>query len=418
MKSGSMEAMNIQINCDSPNKREVTVDPKGKGPDSFNRMNSFEKKGQGEDWNRRGDRRGKDQNRGGFRNERGFGSREDVYHRGQQDGWGRGGKQQRMPRHGSDRTGQEGGQDRYRQDGGHRGDRGRRDSGGNKGDQRSRHGSGEHFRQDGGGHRGGWKQNRKNDRHEEEQYGGNRQDRRGSDYRERGGRREDDRFMKYSHDRNNDGLSEKGSENVEQDKHHQHGGGILLLPPKSRTPDPPHVDRQNHGGGNWGTEQGKNWGREQTGNKWVRESEGVKGTTRRQSDRHDSGGRQKTLFDPNNPSKPILIEEAKPKLDFKDPDSMYDSSPQSPSYPPNAQSPNLLSGHPLNPQHVYPAGTPNYGQMYPPGYGYGYGMPPPHLMGFPRGGMMPPPGPEGMYYGYPPHARDWNMYRDDPYYQG
>lgn len=210
----------------------------------------------------------------------------------------------------------------------------------------------------------------------------------------RGSVRESNRSRSYSG--NDDKLSEGGTPPRQ--------GGLIHLPPQQpEAPEPPvspgprHDFHEPHSGRD--VPRGRGIGRA----------------------RQDSGSGRKTLFDPKNPSKPIVISEGKPQLEFKDTDE-YSSSPQSPQqYPPIP--PGRGPG-------MYP-----YGPYGTPGYGYGYPVSPPFTphgmvppgMGPPGMGMMPPPPPpmsaEGMFYGYPPPYQDSGPYQDDvyardPYYNG
>lgn len=103
------------------------------------------------------------------------------------------------------------------------------------------------------------------------------------------------------------------------------------------------------------------------------------------------GGGQRTLFDPSNPLKPIIIQPAGPKLQMKD------SGQSSPHMPIPYES---------------------YGQPYPTGppyQGYGRGYPEAQYPQYPVGN------PDQYYYSYPgmfeesSHCRD-DTYAKDPYY--
>ncbi|XP_052219123.1 telomerase-binding protein EST1A-like isoform X2 [Dreissena polymorpha] len=162
---------------------------------------------------------------------------------------------------------------------------------------------------------------------------------------------------------------------------HVHKGGLLHLPSQQEPEQKADSHQQRvtdaHGSN---IARGDNGDRSSNGYHRERQHSGPSAVNVYSRDRHNSGpGRQKTLFDPNNPSKPIVIEEAVPRMEFKDTDS-FSSSTMSPQYegtPPASD--------------VYSRG---YGPFPPPpmGYGYGYGMPA-------IAGMMTPGPP--MFYGYP-----------------
>ncbi|KAL4223249.1 Smg-6 [Mactra antiquata] len=380
MRSGSIEHMNISVTCGGGgNRREVKVDNfKGRSSENLSRQNSSEgpsRRGsrdehwkgakdenwrdrgyKGDDWNRRG---GKGQFKGG--RGRGMDKRgsyeqlDDPYH--SRDRWGH-----------DDRDGHSQQNERNRNYSGGRGSHNRRSDG------QDAHGEDRQgYRGRGRGHDGG-------------------QHRKDRDYHFKGSKDKENRANQGghgSHKGNRERHDSQGS------KHEQsHGGGIIHLPPQSQTQDSnpaPQTQRKN-------STDNQGWGRGQS-----QDRGGSRGRERQYS---GSGQRQKTLFDPNNPSKPIVIEEAKPKMEFKDTDS-YPSSPHSPQY---------MGSGPLPqqpPQDIY--GNRGYGPgpYYPPGYGYGYNpmmaAPPGMFNAGPYGYQQQPPPPDGY--------RESSPYQDDRYYQ-
>ncbi|GFN92827.1 telomerase-binding protein est1a [Plakobranchus ocellatus] len=103
----------------------------------------------------------------------------------------------------------------------------------------------------------------------------------------------------------------------------------------------------------------------------------------------------KQLFDPKNPSKPIVISEGTPPpLKFEEADTQSSPASGSGFGPPSPDSPN--GAH----QMAYP--QPMFPPDYPPMYGYRPRMPPfmppgPFMRGFPPGSLPPHPA----FYGYP-----------------
>ncbi|RUS90682.1 hypothetical protein EGW08_001582, partial [Elysia chlorotica] len=108
----------------------------------------------------------------------------------------------------------------------------------------------------------------------------------------------------------------------------------------------------------------------------------------------------KQLFDPKNPSKPIVISEGNPvPPQFEGVDSQTPPGSGSGFGPPSPE--NVVGGGP-HPQPGYP--HPMYPPDYPPMYGYRPRMPPfmppaPYMRGFPPGSM--PPHPHPAFFGYP-----------------
>ncbi|XP_053375984.1 telomerase-binding protein EST1A-like isoform X2 [Mercenaria mercenaria] len=366
-RSGSMEHMNISVTCGGHgNRRQVKVDNyKGRSSENLSRQNSSEgpyrrgsrdeswKGPRDETWRDRGGYRGDDRGRGGKGQHRGGGGRGRGFDK-------RGSYEQLDDPYYS--------RDRWHRDEGHsrQNERNRNYSGGRGSDNRQSHSN-----------RDNW-----DDRKQSHRGRGRGYDRRDRDDHNRGQRDDKGNYDKFSRDR------DYRHEDQEKPNEQPHGGGILHIPPQPKEQDTgshPAPHRKT------GPHEHHGWGRGHTPDR---------GGSHARERQHSGSHRQKTLFDPNNPSKPIVIEEAKPKLEFKDNDS-YPSSPQSPQY---------MGQVPPPPPDMY--GNRGYGPgpYYPPGYGYGYNMPP----------MMPPP--PGMYdpyvYQAPPEAyRETSPYPEDPYYQ-
>lgn len=366
-----MEHINIQVTCGGQgNRREVKMDEYGRrAPGQYSRQNSSEgqnRRGKGDNWRDRG-YYGEESDRGQQRGGRGRG----FDRRGSHD-------QMHDSYHSKDRWARDDGQHCQGKD------RQRQDSGG-KGQYSGRRNDSHNDMQDDG----------KRNFHDKEQFSRQKgprhdnQDRKDDNFR--GKRDNRDRFGdRFSRNRD---FRDEGGRYSESDRNRnpQAGrGGLLHLPVPQAQQYGDHQNQPAQGSGPPGPHN--NWSRGHTPEK----TSGPPGR-----ERQNSGlCQQKTLFDPNNPSKPIVIEEAKSKLDFKDTDS-YPSSPQSPHY---------MGGVP--PPDMYSRG---YGPFMPPGYGYGYNMPPPH----PAMMCMPPP--PGMFFGYqgplPPQFRAGEeMY--DSYFPG
>lgn len=364
--------MNISVTCGGRgNRREVKMDNfKGRSSENLSRQNSSEganRKGpRDESWKGPRDERWKER---GYRgDERGRGGR-GQYRGGRGRGFDKRGSYEELnePYYSRDRWTKEEGHSRHNE-------RSRNYSGGRGSDNRQYDTNRDNWDDRRQSHRG---RGRGFDRRDKDDNRGQRDN--------RGNR---DKFSRERDDRHEN----QDKSNMDSRNGHPHGGGILHIPPQATEQDNTshHVPHQRKAGSH---EPDHGWGRGHPPERG--------GSHPRERQHSGSSHRQKTLFDPNNPSKPIVIEEAKPKLEFKDTDS-YPSSPQSPQYmgsvPP-----------PRPPPDMY--GNSGYGQFYPPAYGYGYNMPP----------MMPPH--PGMYdpYGYqmlPEAYRESSPYQDDPYYQG
>ncbi|XP_005096140.1 telomerase-binding protein EST1A [Aplysia californica] len=164
--------------------------------------------------------------------------------------------------------------------------------------------------------------------------------------------------------------------------HRARGGGVLHLPPREEPPRPhsnPSASmtdyfhhRDNHhndsgGGGAFGSN--------------------VRGMTQG----------QKHLFDPNNPSKPIVIPDSAPAAPPKFEDTEDNSSPLGPGSGPVASSPEGQHGHPGYPGQFYPPDFPHPAYCFrPPVRPFG----PPHGS-YPMGSFPPRAMPPHMFFRFP-----------------
>ena len=406
-RGGSMEHINIQVTCGGQgNRREVKMDEYGRRSSClYSRQNSAEgqnRSGKGENWRERG-YYGDESDRGQHRGGRGRGG---FDRRGQyDDGYAR---DEGQGRPGKDRQRQDSGANKVR---GHYGQRGR-DAHADLQDNRTKnfHGKEPFDRQKGLRHEGQDKREEHvrgpdrrdeqsrgrgkrdeqlrgpSDRRDEQSRGQNRRDEqsRGPDRRDEQSRGQNRRDEQSRGQRDNRGRfsqtretrDESGRHNDQERKQSQPEtrGGLIHLPvPHAQTQ---HTDLQYQiSQSNSPPGPNNNWSRGHTPDKIQGPGQG------RERQHSGPNHRQKTLYDPNNPSQPIVIEEAKPKLEFKETDS-YPSSPQSPHYMGNGPPPQELYNHGFR------------APFCPPGYAYGYNMPAPHPA------MMPMARPPGMFYGY------------------
>lgn len=194
-----------------------------------------------------------------------------------------------------------------------------------------------------------------------------------------------------------------------------HAGGLIKLPSESPA-ERPHPAYQGHGQGRsqahrpeWTPGQGQEWSQSYTQDRGQGyNQEQAEDRFRRNSTPGHSQGQgpaERRLYDPKNPSKPIMVPDSRP-LKFHDPEEMHSPSPQESFTPPP------LSHSPG------PAGSAGLGPPFPPFFQPhpGYMYPPPHMRmpfpGFPHG--PPPPPNHPMFYGFQPPRPGTDA--DDGYY--
>ena len=194
-----------------------------------------------------------------------------------------------------------------------------------------------------------------------------------------------------------------------------HAGGLIKLPSESPA-ERPHPAYQGHSQGRsqaqrpeWTPGQGQEWSQsygQDRGQGYNQEQ--AEDRFRRNSTPGHSQGQgpaERRLYDPKNPSKPIMVPDSRP-LKFHDPEEMHSPSPQESFTPPP------LSHSPG------PAGSAGVGPPFPPFFPPhpGYMYPPPHMRmpfpGFPHG--PPPPPNHPMFYGFQPPRPGTDV--DDGYY--
>ncbi|KAK7088741.1 hypothetical protein V1264_022624 [Littorina saxatilis] len=194
-----------------------------------------------------------------------------------------------------------------------------------------------------------------------------------------------------------------------------HSGGLIKLPSDSPS-DRPQYSHHSHGQGrgqghrqervpahgqDWNQGYGQEWGQgysqEHTEDRFRRNSQGQG---------PGQGHPERRLYDPKNPTKPIMVPDSRP-LKFQETEDMHSPSPQeSFTPPPLTHSPG-------------PSGSPGVGPAFPPFFPPhpGYMYPLPHMRmpfpGYPHG--PPPPPNHPMFYGFQPPVRP-PVDADDAYY--